>query len=346
MADAKTRNIFLYLAPYENQEPFYIQHMQRTIFTLFLIGTGFFFENRVNAQQNEFQPYRQEIPGTGLSFKLVPVPAGKFAMGSPEDEKGHGKDESPRHPVKLDAFWMAEFEMTWDIFERFVNGDNEPGTDAVARPTKPYLDMTFGMGKGKHPAIGMTQYGAVQFCKWLYQKTGVFYRLPTEAEWEYACRAGSTGAYAFGSDESLLDEHAWYRDNSGEKTHPAGSKKPNEWGLYDMHGNVMEWTYDQYAPDTYRVFEGKTASNPVAEPSELYPHSLRGGSYKDSPEELRSANRIPSRPEWKQIDPQVPKSNWWFPEAPFVGFRVVRPLMPPSKEEIEAYYNKEPIQDY
>ncbi|HYH57419.1 MAG TPA: SUMF1/EgtB/PvdO family nonheme iron enzyme, partial [Anseongella sp.] len=269
-------------------------------------------------------------------------------------EVGHEKDEAPLHKVKLDPFWMGEHEVTWDIYELFVYKNFEAKkssapvsaeADAVTRPTKPYLDMTFGMGKEGHPALAMTQYGAIQFCKWLYKKTGVFYRLPTEAEWEYACRAGSETAYSFGDDPSQLGDYAWYAGNSGDKTHPVGSKKPNKWGLYDMHGNVMEWTMDQYLPDYYAGLAGKTAENPLAEPTELYPRVVRGGSFKNEAGELRSANRIPSEAAWKRIDPQVPKSNWWFPEAPFLGLRLVRPASPPSKEEIEAYYNIEPIPD-
>jgi len=214
------------------------------------------------------------------------------------------------------------------------------------RPTKPYLDMTFGMGKEGHPVVGMTQYAAIQFCKWLYARTGVFYRLPTEAEWEYACRAGTESAYSFGDSPAELDAYAWFKGNSNETTHPTGTKKPNAWGLYDMHGNVAEWTIDQYIPDFYEQFKGKATDNPVAVPEKLYPHAIRGGAYNDEAAALRSANREGSDPNWKRIDPQIPKSNWWFPEAPFVGFRIVRPLNPPSAAEIEAYYNRAPIPDY
>src|SRR5690606_39108 len=280
---------------------------------------------------------------------MVAIPEGKFLMGSPANETGSEKDEQPQHEVEISPFWMSKFEITWDLFEPFVYKDFEMGqnqeeipadVDAVARPTKPYLDMTFGMGKNGHPAVGMTQYAAVQFCKWLYMRTGVFYRLPTEAEWEYAARAGSNKAYFFGDNPGQLDEYAWFEENSGGETHPVGAKKPNPWGLYDMYGNVSEWTMDQYIPNYYVQLKGSTAVDPVAMPENLYPHTLRGGSFADGAALLRSANREASDPDWKRIDPQIPKSNWWFPEAPFLGFRVVRPLKAPSTEEIEVYYNK------
>jgi len=316
---------------------------------LFLMPTLLF------AQQNDTNSYTQKIEGTGLQFDMVAIPGGEFKMGSTPVEAGRNTDEDPQHVVKIDPFWMGKYEMIWDVFELYVyknfeltksNGEVSPQVDAVTRPTKPYLDMTFGMGKEGYPAVGMTQYNAIQFCKWLYMRTGVFYRLPTEAEWEYACRAGTATTYSFGDDILQLDEYAWFVANSKEKTHPAGTKKPNAWGLYDMHGNVAEWTIDQYLPDYYIQFKSNAADNPLAKPDKLYPHSIRGGSYEDAPADLRSASRKGSNPNWKRIDPQIPKSNWWFPEAPFVGIRVVRPLNPPTKEEMEVYYHQKPIADY
>lgn len=296
------------------------------------------------------QSYEQKINGTKLSFRMQAIPGGVFKMGSISGKD----DEKPVHDVKLDAFWMSAFEVTWDLFEPFLYKDYEltqsmenipENVDAITRPTKPYLDMTFGMGKVNHPALAMTQYNAIQFCKWLYARTGVFYRLPTEAEWEYAARAGEQSDYFFGDNASLLGEYAWYKSNSGEETQEVGQKKPNPWGLYDIYGNVAEWTYDQYI-DSYSAFANKLSINPVVIPEQLYPHSIRGGSYMDEAPDLRSAARFASDPAWKQIDPQIPKSNWWMPEAPFIGIRLVRPAVPPTKEAIDAYYNKEPIEDY
>jgi len=306
----------------------------------------------VFAQKGDFNAYIQTLPNVEIGIEMVPVRAGEFTMGSPADEKGRQEDEGPQVQVKVDAFWMGKYEVPWDIYELFIfeSGDvtkpSDPSLDAVTRPTPPYLDMTFGMGKQGHPAVGMTQYNAIQFCKWLYTRTGVFYRLPTEAEWEYACRAGTESAYSFGDDPSALGEYAWYAANSDEKTHEIGTKKPNAWGLYDMYGNALEWTIDQYIPDFYAQEKGKPVNNPMAKPVTLYPHSVRGGSFEDEAVDLRSAKRRGSDASWKVMDPQTPKSNWWFPETPFIGVRIVRPLETPSKAEIEAYYGVEPIPDY
>ncbi|WP_154856104.1 formylglycine-generating enzyme family protein [Cyclobacterium xiamenense] len=300
--------------------------------------------------EEAFEPYTQEIPGTGKSFSLVPIPEGSFRMGSNAGDP----DESPVHEVKIDPFWMASHEVTWDLFELFLDkgfeastseGPLTPEVDGLTRPSIPYLDMTFGMGKENKPAIAMTQYGAIQFCRWLYLKTGVFFRLPTEAEWEYAARAGTETDYFFGDDPAALGTYAWYAGNSEGVTHTVGQKEPNPWGLYDILGNVNEWTQDHYQADAYDARQ-KPADNPLIESEELYPKVIRGGSYDSEASQLKSSKRFASTPEWKRIDPQIPKSQWWFPEAPFLGMRVVRPLNPPSPEEIAEYFGKLPEEDY
>ncbi len=230
-------------------------------------------------------------------------------------------------------------------FERFKNGarkDYDPAThtivDAVSGPTRPYADMTFGMGKLGRPAICMTQHAANKYCEWLSAQTGHFYRLPTEAEWEYACRAGTTTAYSFGNDPKELDQYGWYIDDSDEKSHKVGQKKPNPWDLYDMHGNVAEWTADQYVPDYFQRLAGH-AANPLVRPETLYPRSVRGGSWNDEADALRSGRRLGSDPSWKQQDPQLPKSIWYLTDAPWVGFRLARPQQVPSVEEMYFYWN-------
>ena len=301
--------------------------------------------------KDEFVKYTQTIPDAEMTFDMVPIPGGSFMMGSRDGDE----DENPPHQVEISPFWMGTHEVTWDIFEMFLDKNYEEaiaskplpaGVDGLTRPSIPYLDMTFGMGKENKPAIGMTQYGAIQFCKWLYLKTGVFYRLPTEAEWEYASKAGSDETYFFGSDATLLDEYAWFADNSGGETHAVGTKKPNPWGLYDILGNVMEWTSDQYDAAAYEQRAAGSPKDPKKEITELYPGAIRGGSYVSRAGDLRPSKRFASTPEWKRIDPQIPKSQWWFPEAPFLGLRLVRPMETPIEEEISKYYDRLPISDY
>src|SRR5687768_13355489 len=166
--------------------------------------------------------------------------------------------------------------------------------DAVSRPTTPYVEMSFGMGKDGYPAISMTQHAANSYAKWLSSKIGQFFRLPTEAEWEYACRAGTTTVYSFGDDPAALGDYAWYSDNSDFKYQKVGTKKPNPWGLHDMHGNVAEWCLDEYDPEAYKKFASGTVENPYLRPTKPYPHVVRGGSWNDDPDKLRSAVRLGS----------------------------------------------------
>jgi formylglycine-generating enzyme required for sulfatase activity len=189
------------------------------------------------------------------------------------------------------------------------------------------------------PVGNVTQFAASQFCKWLSAKTGHFYRLPTEAEWEYFARAGTSTAYHFGDDPKDLEVYAWYYGNSEGTYHPVGKKQPNPWGLYDIYGNVAEWTLDQYFPKIYQSRSGGTKS-PIAIAVETYPRSVRGGSYYDNAEYLRSSARLGSMEKWIMRDPQFPKSKWWNTDAPFVGFRVVRDPNVPKKTELEKYWGK------
>lgn len=306
------------------------------------------------AQTQTFAAYTQTIPGSHASFEMVAVKAGKASIGSPDAEPGRKKEEGPVHSVELDAFWIGKHEVTWDLYELFVypaieaqknsntkSANKKVVVDAVTTPTPPFTDMSFGMGKSGYPAVNMTQYAALAYCKWLTEKTGHFYRLPTEAEWEYACRAGSQQAYCFGDDKNALQEYAWYSKNSNEKYHKTGTKKPNAWGIYDMHGNVAEWTLDQYLPGFYTTPQSQQ-KNAWAVPAALYPRVVRGGSWDDDAADLRSAARAASARSWKKRDPQIPKSDWWNTDASFVGFRVVRPVKQPSAKEIEMYFAKQP----
>lgn len=311
----------------------------------FLI-TGFLFLgfHLVFAQK---ESYRLELPGTTQALEMVFLEGGDFKIGSPSSEKGHQQDESPQAIIEIASFWMASTETTWNLYQHFVDRDVDGRAiqkkdqdlvdldiDAISGATTPYVDMSFGMGTDDYPAIGMTQKAAVQFCKWLSALTGNFYRLPTEAEWEYACRAGSQTAYSHGNYATDLELYAWFEENSEGKYHKVGQKKPNAWGLFDMHGNVAEWTLDQYDVEAYK----KLAKVKWNKPLKTYPKSVRGGSWIDSAEKLRAAARRGSDPQWKMRDPQIPKSEWWHTDAPFVGFRIVRPYQTPSKKEQELYW--------
>jgi formylglycine-generating enzyme required for sulfatase activity len=306
------------------------------------------------ASEAEMKPYVELVEHANAKIDMVPIPGGKFVMGSPATEADRKEDEGPQHEVAIDAFWMGKYEITWDayevwmsdldVFKRTALGIEANARDKAAdefqlsQPTEPYTDMTFGMGTRGYPAICMTDHAARTFCKWLTAKTGRYYRLPTEAEWEYACRAGTTTAYYFGDDPSQLEEHAWFYENS-EQYAKVGTKKPNPWGLYDMHGNVSEWVLDQYIPDFYAGEAGR-ADRPLAIPTTEYPRVVRGGGWDDDPDRLRSAARIASSEEWKQQDPQLPQSIWYFTDALSVGFRVVRPLVEPSDTEKAAKWDK------
>ncbi len=298
-----------------------------------------------------FENYTQSIPGGDVAFDMVAIQGGQFTMGSPEDEPGRDEDEGPQHQVEVSSFWMMSQEVSWDIFRLYVlrqidslqpawEGYPEVAmeVDGVSGATIPYVDVSFGMGLDGFPAVAMSQHSAATFCKWLSAMTGYFYRLPTEAEWEYACRAGTETAYSFG-DTSAVDAHAWYVDNSNSAYGLVGSKEPNPWGLYDMHGNVMEWTMDFYVDSLY-AGRGEVTENPFIEPKKTMPRVARGGSWKDPLDELRCANREFSKRKWKMSDPQVPKSKWWNTDAPFAGFRIVRPLETPPEEEWAKYWDE------
>jgi len=302
--------------------------------------------------ETDMKPYTNTIPGSGVTYAMVPIPGGEFLMGSPTTEKGHKPDEEPQHRVKISPFWMGRFEVTWNEYELFMYPDDEKKlrtqypsnpevdklSDAITRPSKPYVEMSFGMGKDGYPAIAMTQHAANKYCQWLSAKTGHFYRLPTEAEWEYACRAGTKTAYFFGEDPTQLNDCAWTGQNSDFKYHKVGEKKPNPWGLYDILGNVLEFCLDQYDPNYYKTC-GEFIVDPWNKATKPYPHSVRGGSWDDEDVALfRSAARRFSDRSWKATDPQLPKSHWYFSDVQWCGFRLVRPLKVPPPEDLAKYW--------
>ena len=285
--------------------------------------------------------YTITIPNTTVSYSMAPVPAGEFLMGSAAP--GSRPDEQPPHKVRVAAFWMQAHEVTWDAYLMFMFADQakelehrDALVDALSRPTAPHLEMSFGRGNSGYPAISMTQHGANKFAQWLSAKTGEYYRLPTEAEWEYACRAGTTAAI----DPARLGDYAWFKKNSAAANftegtyHKIGTKKPNAWGLYDMLGNVMEWTLDQYAPYT-----AAPQDNPWVRATKPYPHAVRGGSWNDDETRVGCTVRVASHPTWKKQDPQLPKSVWYMTDAQWLGFRLVRPATLPTAEEMYRAWN-------
>ncbi len=273
---------------------------------------------------------------------MLPIPAGKYKIGSPDTEANRGKDEGPQKEIAIEPFWMAKVETTWDLYRPFMeNGKsrNKDGTldrdadvstseppevkegealiDTITQPTPHYIPMHFSMGDGyskEYTAVNVTYHAANKFCEWLSAQTGHFYRLPTEAEWEYACRAGTTTAYSFGDDPEQLPEYAWLLDNSDFKYHKVGTKKPNPWGIYDMHGNVAELVLDQYLSDAYAKIQ-VGATNPWIPAPIRYPTVFRGGHWDTDVKALRSAARGQTARELNSLDCCNPKSLWFFTNA-------------------------------
>ncbi len=271
-------------------------------------------------------PYTESLPGTDITFEMMPVPGGEFLMGSQDSERDRAADEGPQVRIKVEPFWIAKCEVNWAEYQSFMslydafkklqllatnpdqqdgdasqaeeklklvkdhawNGsvEEEWGVDAVTTAT-PLYDSSFTYEAGDapdQPAVTMTQFAAKQYTKWLSGILGRDYRLPSEAEWEYAARAGTTTAYSFGDDAAQLGDYAWFDENADFQTHPVGSKKPNAWGIHDMHGNVAEWTLDEYREETYAGL-GKgpvDAAIAVCWPTKVYPRVIRGGSWLDS----------------------------------------------------------------
>lgn len=294
---------------------------------------------QVDPLKPDHKGYTETIPKTDVKFDMLPIPGGAYLRGSPAGEKGRGADEGPQHPVQIRPFWLGKMEVTWDEYDLYRKEEAvespkqndaklKANADAVTGPTPPYVDPTFGHGKEGNPAICMTHHAVMEYCRWLSKRTGKVYRLPTEAEWEWACRAGTTTAFSFGDDPTALGEYAWYKDNSEDLAHPVGKKKPNPWGLHDIHGNVAEYCLDHYEKDGYAKFPGdKLTPGPVVLPTEKrWSHVARGGSWADAPARCRSAARRGSELSWIKQDPNRPRSIWWLTDAEFVGFRVVRPV--------------------
>jgi formylglycine-generating enzyme required for sulfatase activity len=275
-----------------------------------------------------------------LSLDMVAIPGGTYLMGTSAGEKGRDANEGPQHPVTIAPFWMAKFETTWDIYDLFSKqpgnsvktAERKPRVDGVTGPTPTYGDPTYYHPHDQHPALCMSQHAAMEFCRWLSFKTGKTYRLPTEAEWEWACRAGTTTAFSFGDDPAKLGEYAWFEANADDHPHKVGTKKANPWGLHDMHGNVEEWCLDSYEKDYAKYPVDRPTFEPFAPlTAKRFSNVARGGSWSQLAEKCRSGTRDHSVPDWIRQDPNRPQSVWWLTDADMVGFRVIRPV-----EEIEG----------
>jgi len=306
------------------------------------------------AKVEKFEDYTEYIPGSGVKFDMVVVPAGTFTLGSAEDESYREPDEGPARQVKVSKFWMAKTEVTWDEYEAFyrqtasegrtdtqeISKEKGSGIEAITGATPPYGTPDQGWGKGSRPAITMTHHAATVYCQWLSKVTGKKYRLPTEAEWEYACRGGTDSPYffegdpkkytqnrflnrIFGADTTVINSYVINKTNSEGKTHPPERVRPNPFGLLNMSGNVREFCLDWYAPDAYGRYSEDELIDPAG-PQTGTEHVVRGGSYKNDAVDVRSAARDNTRHDaWLLTDPQIPKSIWWYSDCTDVGFRVV-----------------------
>ncbi|MCI5132456.1 MAG: formylglycine-generating enzyme family protein [Candidatus Electrothrix sp. EH2] len=235
---------------------------------------------------------------------MMLLPGGRFRMGDIQ-RKGR-KDERPVHEVKLNSFAIGRYPVTFAEYDTFceTTGRKEPKDE--------------GWGRGRRPVINVSWKDAQAYCKWLSRETGQTYRLPTEAEWEYACRAGSESIYCFGDDEKRLDDYAWYKENSGKKTHPVGEKKANAWGLHDMHGNVWEWCQDRYDTEYYAECQKQGVTKNPQGPSSGSFRVIRGGSWDDGPGNVRSAYRNGDSPGLRDLN---------------LGFRLVLPVQQGKRQE-------------
>lgn len=289
----------------------------------------------------------KETLKTGVQFDMLPVKGGSFTW--------KGEEEGDTLEVTLSPFWMAKAEVTWEEYEpfmlselprqkdgqvlEFMREEIESDLDLITRPTPPYHPMTYGMPRDGHPAISMTQHAANKYCQWLSFQTGHFYRLPTEAEWEYAARAGAETKYSWGDDAAKLSDYGWAAGDASSFYQKPMQKKPNAWGFYDMHGNVLEWTLDQYVTNRKAYFGKDKVNNPWVKATQPYPHVAKGGHWKQPLDQIVASARHQSSEAWKASDPQNPKSFWYHTNTQWLGFRVVRPAKIPTAEEMYHYWN-------
>ncbi len=257
-----------------------------TVLTAALLGSAEGLEPvaaQAPAPAGEAQGYRESIAGTLVAFEMVPVPGGPVTVEGAT--------------VQVAPFLISRTEVTWDMYDVFASGlDGSKGSaDATTRPSQPYGAPDYGWGHAGYPVISVTRAAAEAFCTWLSSKTGKRYRLPTEAEWVRAAELAAAG-----SDEGGREAMTWHRGNAKGTTHPVGKRKPDALGLHDLFGNAAEWV--------------TTADGELV---------TRGGSFRDPLEGTGPTARAVQDSSWNERDPQLPKSNWWLSDGPFVGFRIV-----------------------
>jgi len=299
---------------------------------------------------NDFTEY---ITGSAVSFEMVAIPGGTFMMGSPANEPFRNDNEGPVKEVSVNSFFMGKIEVSWDEYlaffkqtgaqgkttDTYLNAD-QGDVDAISGPTPPYGAPDQGWGKVKMPAITMTHHAAEVYCQWLSEISGKTYRLPTEAEWEYAARGGTTTPYffegdpkryvkkgirnkLFGIDTTGINSYIYYAENSGARSSGPDMIFENPFGLINMLGNIAEFCSDWYAADAFSHYPEGMLTNPTG-PVSGEEHVIRGGSFIDEADQVRCAFRdfTKSGP-WMKTDPQIPKSIWWYSDCFHVGFRVV-----------------------
>jgi sulfatase modifying factor 1 len=310
-----------------------------------------------------FNDFTEYIPGSSVSFEMVAVPGGTFRMGSPADEPFRNNHEEPLKEVSVSPFFMARIEVSWDEYLAFFKQTGAQGktadaylnvdlgdVDGISGPTPPWGAPDQGWGKAKRPAITMTHHAAEIYCQWLCDITGKTYRLPTEAEWEYAARGGTSDSYffegnpkryvkqglrnkLFGIDTTGINTYVTYQENSGARSADPEDGTENPFGLVNMLGNVAEFCSDWYAADAYAQYPDDILSDPTG-PDVGDEHVIRGGSFRDGAEKVRCASREHTKTvAWLKTDPQIPKSIWWYSDCIHLGFRVVCEYNKPAVKE-------------
>jgi len=266
-----------------------------------LTGTLCFPSGSAELDFSKMEVFSDQIPAGDIEFEMIPIPKGEIEI---EDPKNPGS----RITVEVGPFWISKIEVTWEMFDPWMDFNDRafrldlpPDPDGITGPTPPYVPPDQGWGHEGYPAITMSYYSAGEFCRWISRELKKEYRLPTEAEWEYVCRAGTETCNPYGNE---LGGHAWYADNADGRTHYVGAKEPNAWGVCDMLGNAAEWCMG---------LDG----NPV----------ICGGYYATEAKEFANGAKVRQtkemKKEWLKTDPQIPQSFYWLAPPTFHGFRLL-----------------------